>query len=153
MIRDSPTSFNLKYLQPNLLSRTKIAIMKLFIVFFAAIVLTVSAQNAEQRRIRAKELAAVRRLPAVEYEEVHDKYGQYALRYVTAEGTVVSERGRLVPNIEGDGYVLIIEGEVSYISDDGEVYATKFSAGLDGTHMEGNHLPAAPEAIQPETED
>ncbi|KAH9644255.1 hypothetical protein HF086_003754 [Spodoptera exigua] len=82
-----------------------------------------------------------RTLPALDHEEIHDEYGQFALRYVTAEGTVVSERGRLVPNLDGTGYVMVIEGEVSYIGDDGKIYATKYSAGLDGTHVEGNHLP------------
>nr|XP_032511256.1 proteoglycan 4-like [Danaus plexippus plexippus] len=82
---------------------------KYFIVFLAAIALAVSAQSAEQRRIKAKELSALRRFPALEYEEVHDKYGH----------------------------------------DDGELYVTKFPAGLDGTHMEGNHLPAALEPLEP----
>ncbi|XP_075971117.1 endocuticle structural glycoprotein SgAbd-2-like [Anticarsia gemmatalis] len=97
---------------------------------------------------------ARRRLPALEHEEVHDEYGQYALRYVTAEGTVVSERGRLVPNGDNTGYVMIVEGEVSYIGDDGKTYVTKYSAGLDGTHAEGAHLPvpveAEPIAVVPE---
>lgn len=93
------------------------------------------------------EIAARRALPALEHEEVHDEFGQYALRYVTAEGTVVSERGRLVPSADGSGYVLITEGEVSYIGDDGKTYVTKYTAGLDGTKVEGNHLPKAPEPI------
>lgn len=89
-------------------------------------------------------IAARRALPALEHEEVHDEYGQYALRYVTAEGTVVSERGRLVPTVHG--YVLITEGEVSYVGDDGKIYVTKYTAGLDGYKADGNHLPKAPEA-------
>ena len=84
-----------------------------------------------------------RRMPALEHEEIHDEFGQFALRYVTAEGTVVSERGRLVPTPDGTGYVMIVEGEVSYIGDDGKLYVTKYSAGLDGTHVEGNHLPVS----------
>ena len=93
------------------------------------------------------EVAARRALPALEHEEVHDQYGQYALRYVTAEGTVVSERGRLVLLPDGSDYVMVFEGEVSYIGDDGKTYITKYSAGLDGTKVEGNHLPKAPEPI------
>ncbi|KAJ8732087.1 hypothetical protein PYW08_014817 [Mythimna loreyi] len=84
---------------------------------------------------------ARRKLPALEHEEIHDEFGQFALRYVTAEGTVVSERGRLVPSPDGTGYVMILEGEVSYIGDDGKTYVTKYSAGLDGVHVEGTHLP------------
>ncbi|KAH9644256.1 hypothetical protein HF086_003755 [Spodoptera exigua] len=86
-----------------------------------------------------------RLLPPLDHEEVHDEFGQFALRYVTAEGTVVSERGRLIPAIDGAGYVMVYEGEVSYIGDDGKRYVTKYTAGLDGYHAEGDHLPVAPE--------
>lgn len=85
--------------------------------------------------------AARRALPALQHEEIHDEFGQYALRYVTAEGTVVSERGRLVPSPDGRAYVLVVEGETSYIGDDGKTYVTKYSAGLDGSHVEGSHIP------------
>lgn len=87
-----------------------------------------------------EETAARRALPALQHEEIHDEYGQYALRYVTAEGTVVSERGRLVPTADGK-YVLVTEGETSFIGDDGKTYVTKYSAGLDGTRVEAAHLP------------
>lgn len=80
-----------------------------------------------------------RSLPALRHEEIHDDFGQYALRYFTAEGIMVSERGRLVP--DGKGHVLVVEGEVSYIGDDGKSYVTKYSAGLDGSKMEGDHIP------------
>ncbi|CAG4975856.1 unnamed protein product [Colias eurytheme] len=85
-----------------------------------------------------RELMIRRALPALEQEEVHDEYGQYAYRYVTAEGTVVSQRGWLVPNGRG-GYVLVSEGQYSYIGDDGELYITKYYAGINGTHMETEH--------------
>ncbi|CAG9560403.1 unnamed protein product [Danaus chrysippus] len=114
-------------------------------------VLASAAPGLRPLQGRAAELAATRALPALEYEEVRDKFGQFALRYITAEGIVVSERGRLVPNLEGDGYVLITEGEISYISDDGKTYVTKFTAGIDGTHMEGNHLPTTPKPISEAT--
>ncbi|XP_038210862.1 larval cuticle protein 65Ag1-like [Zerene cesonia] len=94
-----------------------------------------------------EELAVIRAKPALDFEEVRDEFGQYALRYVTAEGIVVSERGRLVPTAREGDYVLIVDGEVSYIGDDGQLYVTKFTAGLDGTHVEGNHLPVAPEVV------
>lgn len=84
-------------------------------------------------------------LPALQHEEVHDDFGQYALRYVTADGTVRSERARLVPG--PSGHVLVTEGEVSYIGRDGKTYITKYRAGLDGFQVEGNHLPKAPEPI------
>ncbi|XP_048484966.1 larval cuticle protein 65Ag1-like [Plutella xylostella] len=90
------------------------------------------------------ETAARRALPALQHEEIHDAFGQYALRYVTAEGTIVSERGRLVPTAEGS-HVLVYDGETTQIGADGKVYVTKYTAGLDGFKVEGDHLPKAPE--------
>ncbi|CAK1553633.1 unnamed protein product [Leptosia nina] len=113
-------------------------------------VLVVSATCAPTTTVNP-EILARRHLPALEHEEVHDEFGQYALRYVTAEGTVVSERGRLVPTADGKDYVLITEGEVSYIGDDGELYITKFTAGIDGYHVENNHQPIAPGAQSEES--
>ncbi|CAH2237005.1 flexible cuticle protein 12-like [Pararge aegeria] len=110
--------------------------MKLFLVSLCLFAVASAAPSESSDK-----LAAIRALPALEHEEVHDEAGQYALRYVTAEGTVVSERGRLVPSHDGTGYVLVTEGEVSYVSDDGKTYVTKYSAGLDGTKVEGSHLP------------
>ncbi|CAG4937202.1 unnamed protein product [Colias eurytheme] len=115
--------------------------MKMLIVLCAMVAAVACAPTAFE------ELKARRALPALEFEEVRDEFGQYALRYVTAEGTVVSERGHLVPAEKEGDYVLIVEGEVSYIGDNGELYVTKFTAGLDGTHVEGNHLPVAPKVI------
>lgn len=86
-------------------------------------------------------------LPALHHEEIHDEFGQYALRYFTAEGTMVSERGRLIPTPDGKDHVLVVEGEVTYIGADGKTYVTKYSAGLNGYEVEGNHLPVAPEPI------
>ncbi|KAI8428844.1 hypothetical protein MSG28_007492, partial [Choristoneura fumiferana] len=86
-------------------------------------------------RSSVESAAARRALPALQHEEIHDEFGQYALRYVTAEGTVVSERGRLVPIPGGSGHVLVTEGETSYIGDDGNTYITKYSAGFDGYKM------------------
>ncbi|XP_061378082.1 endocuticle structural glycoprotein ABD-4-like [Danaus plexippus] len=116
-------------------------------IFPALMALASAAPSVGPIQGRAAELAATRALPALDYEEVRDEFGQFALRYITAEGIVVSERGRLVPNLKGDGYVLITEGEISYISDDGKTYVTKFTAGIDGNHMEGNHLPTTPKPI------
>ncbi|VVC96451.1 unnamed protein product [Leptidea sinapis] len=67
------------------------------------------------------------------------------------QGTVVSERGRLVPVAEGSSeYVLVVEGEVSYIGDDGKLYVKKYTAGLDGVVVSGNYLPVAPEPVTTE---
>ncbi|KAJ8732088.1 hypothetical protein PYW08_014818 [Mythimna loreyi] len=110
--------------------------MKFFTVALCVFAVAVAAPTSPDSTVEAR-----RKLPALEHEEIHDEFGQFALRYITAEGTVVSERGRLIPNPDGDGYVLTFEGEVSYIGDDGQTYVTKYSAGPDGTHVEGNHLP------------
>ncbi|XP_038210195.1 uncharacterized protein LOC119831042 [Zerene cesonia] len=120
--------------------------MKLYITLSALVVVALCAPYESENDPELAAVIARRRLPALEHEEVHDKYGQYALRYVTAEGVVVSESGRLVPTASG-GYVLVTEGEISYIGDDGELYITKFSAGIDGYHAESNHPLVAPEPV------
>lgn len=98
-----------------------------------------------------REVAFRRSLPPLEYEEVHDDFGQYAFRYITAEGTVVSQRAWLVPT-ENETYVLVSEGETSYIGDDGELYVTKFFAGINGTNIETNHYPITSEDTNAEEE-
>ncbi|PZC85374.1 hypothetical protein B5X24_HaOG201870 [Helicoverpa armigera] len=119
--------------------------MNKFVVFLAACILSsVLAVPLKEHPLRT--------LPALEHEEIHDQFGQFALRYVTPEGTVVSERGRLVPTPDGTDYVMIVEGEVSYIDDDGKTYVTKYTAGIDGYHAEGNHLPVAPKVPEPESQ-
>ncbi|CAH0715899.1 unnamed protein product, partial [Brenthis ino] len=115
--------------------------MKLLVVFFALLALAIAAPTV------GKDLAALRALPALLHEEVHDELGQFALRYVTAEGIVVYERGRLVPSENGTEYVLVLEGEISYIGDDGKTYVTKYTADLGGNNVVGNHLPKVPEPV------
>ncbi|XP_023954704.2 flexible cuticle protein 12-like [Bicyclus anynana] len=109
--------------------------MKSLVVFacLAAVVLCAPPKPATDD-------ASLRFLPAIRHEEVHDEFGQYALRYITAENTVVSERGKLVPSQRG-GYVLEIEGQYSFIGDDGKVYVTKYRGGPDGFHVDAKHLP------------
>ncbi|XP_053602909.1 larval cuticle protein 65Ag1-like [Plodia interpunctella] len=90
--------------------------------------------------------AARRALPAIHHEEIHDDFGQYALRYVTAEGITYEERGRLVPDPDGKEYVLIYEGEYSFIGDDGKTYKTKYTTDIANGHkVQANHVPTAPE--------
>ncbi|KAL0818854.1 hypothetical protein ABMA28_008173 [Loxostege sticticalis] len=86
-----------------------------------------------------------RSAPAVELKDERDELGQYTLRYVTGEGTVVSETGRFVPTADGTGRVLVYEGEFKFVGDDGKVYITKYTAGAEGGYKaEGEHLPVAP---------
>lgn len=89
------------------------------------------------------ELAARRALPALHHNEVRDGRGQYDLTYSTAEGIEVRETGRLVTTPDGKAQYLQIEGETRYIGTDGQLYVTKYTAGLDGTHVEGAHLPVS----------
>lgn len=88
---------------------------------------------------------ARRNLPALKHEEIRDNYGQYAFRFVTAEGTVVSERGYLVPNSDGNGYVLAMEGQTTYIGEDGKPITTIYKAGPNGSEVHGTHLPVQPQ--------
>ncbi|KAI5645241.1 hypothetical protein NE865_02789 [Phthorimaea operculella] len=88
----------------------------------------------------AASIPSIRILPALRHEEVHDEFGQYAFRYITAENTVVSERGRLVPNNKG-GYVMEIEGQYEYVGDDDRIYITKYKGGPGGFQVIGDHLP------------
>ncbi|KAJ2946950.1 hypothetical protein O0L34_g16297 [Tuta absoluta] len=111
------------------------------------IILLALVACASAASLSRAEAAWRRKLPALKHEEVHDEFGQYALRYVTAEGTVVEERGRLIPNKENTGYVLVVEGSTTYIGDDGKIYVSSFTAGPDGVQVTGNHLPVAPEPI------
>ncbi|XP_023950155.1 flexible cuticle protein 12-like [Bicyclus anynana] len=117
--------------------------MKIFVVLSACVAVSLCAAIQEDDK---SALAALRQLPALEHEEVHDDLGQYSLHYVTAEGTRVSERGRLIPTEDG-GQVLITEGEVSYVGGDGKTYTTKYTAGLDGYKVEGDHLPKPVELV------
>ncbi|XP_028167307.1 flexible cuticle protein 12-like [Ostrinia nubilalis] len=103
--------------------------MKTFVVLSCLVAVALCAPHS-----------GLRELPAVRHEEVHDEYGQYALRYITAENTVVSERGRLIPSPNG-GHVLEIEGQYQFIGDDGQLYVTKYRGGPDGFHVDGAHLP------------
>lgn len=87
---------------------------------------------------------SIQKLPALHHEEIHDELGQYSLRYITADGTIVYEKGWLVPNPDGEGRVMVTEGEVTYTGDDGKVYSTKYTAGFDGFKPEGAHLVVPP---------
>ncbi|XP_013191493.1 cuticle protein CP14.6-like [Amyelois transitella] len=111
--------------------------MKQFVVIFALFAATMGAPAPEESK---------RSLPALEHTEERGDDGQYSVHYVTAEGTVVSEHGRLVPTADGKDKVLVTDGEVSYVGPDGKSYVTKWSAGVEGVKAEGAHLPVAPEA-------
>ncbi|CAG9785168.1 unnamed protein product [Diatraea saccharalis] len=89
-----------------------------------------------------------RSLPAVEHIEDRDELGQYTLKYVTAEGTIVMEKGKLVDTADGKDKVLIYEGEYTFVGDDGKTYTTKYKSDPSGAYTaEGEHLP---KSVDPE---
>ncbi|XP_045764378.1 flexible cuticle protein 12-like [Maniola jurtina] len=115
--------------------------MKIFVVLSLCVAVTLCASIQEDRK---SAIDSLREQPALIHEEVHDEFGQYFLHYVTAEGIEVRQRGRLIPNKDGTDYVLVTEGEVSYVGDDGKTYLTKYSAGLGGYKAQGSHIPQVP---------
>lgn len=82
-------------------------------------------------------------LPALKHQDDRDDLGQFTVHYIMADGTERKESGRLIPTADGRAQVLIVDGEVSYIGDDGKKYAIQYSAGTKGYNVKGNHLPVA----------
>lgn len=83
--------------------------------------------------------SSLRRLAALRHDEVHDNFGQFALQYATADGSIVHQRGRLVHGPAGP--VLVYEGDITYIGADGKKYVTKYTADFNGYRVEADHLP------------
>ncbi|CAH0407666.1 unnamed protein product [Chilo suppressalis] len=110
--------------------------MKIIVVLCACVLAVYGAPTEEKRS-----------LPAVEHTDERDELGQYTLRYVTAEGTIVVERGRLVDTADGKDKVLTYEGSFTFVGDDGKTYTTKYKSDVNGAyHAEGDHLPKSVEA-------
>lgn len=63
------------------------------------------------------------------------------IRYLSGDGTRVMESGRLVPNAEGDGEVLIKEGKIFYTSPEGIPITLSYVADAEGFRAVGDHLP------------
>lgn len=74
------------------------------------------------------------------HEATHLPALNYKDDYITTDGTERKEIGHLVPTVQ----VPIIQGEVSYIGDDGKNYTIQYMAGTNGYTAKGNHLPVAP---------
>lgn len=89
-------------------------------------------------------------LPALKHQDDRDELGQFSVHYITADGTERKETGRLVPTADGRAQVIIVDGEVSYIGDDGKKYTMQYSAGTNGYIAKGNHIPVAP--VIPDTQ-
>ncbi|XP_046393440.1 endocuticle structural glycoprotein SgAbd-4-like [Ischnura elegans] len=106
------------------------------VVLLLAAVAATSAQLLNTRPI----------IPILQHDEVRDDSGQFTLRYVTGDGTTFQESGKLVPNNEGDGNVLVKEGSYSYTSPEGQLISLRYTSDQSGFVPTGDHLPVAPVA-------
>ncbi|KAL4710415.1 hypothetical protein ACJJTC_008817 [Scirpophaga incertulas] len=102
--------------------------MNKLVVFFVVVALAYSMAAP----VSDEAIARRRNLPALHQEEHRDDFGQYALRYITAEGIFFSERGRLIPTPDGKDHVMAVEGEFSYIGKDGKKYHKKYTGDFEG---------------------
>ncbi|KAG8237863.1 hypothetical protein J437_LFUL017862 [Ladona fulva] len=104
------------------------------IALFLAV--AVAAVNAQLKTV----------IPIVQQDEVRDASGQFTLTYVSGDGTRLSETGKLVPNDEGDGHVLVKEGTYTFTAPEGKTYTVRYVADKNGFQPVGDHLPVAPVA-------
>ncbi|XP_046392288.1 larval cuticle protein 65Ag1-like [Ischnura elegans] len=116
--------------------------MKLAIVFFAVAVVVVSG-----RPQFGFQPAPV--IPVLLRDEVRDEAGQFTLRYVTGDGTTVSEAGQLVPNNEGDDNVLVKQGSYTFTSPEGQTFTVEYISDANGFRASGAHLPQSVQPIAP----
>ncbi|XP_071440072.1 endocuticle structural glycoprotein ABD-4-like [Hetaerina americana] len=75
-------------------------------IFLVVVVAATSAQVLTNRPV----------IPIVQHDEFRDDSGQFSYRYITGDGATFAETGKLVPNDEGDGNVLVKEGSYTYTS-------------------------------------
>ncbi|XP_077294184.1 endocuticle structural glycoprotein SgAbd-2-like [Arctopsyche grandis] len=85
--------------------------------------------------------APIRYIPVLERTEKHDEVGQFALRYLSADGTSVAEQGILKPTLDGKDHVLHKIGEFTFTAPDGQVFRTTYVADHLGFRAVGDHLP------------
>ncbi|KAG8236549.1 hypothetical protein J437_LFUL016866 [Ladona fulva] len=85
-------------------------------------------------------------IPIVQLDDVRDEAGQFSLRYVSGDGTTLTEVGKLVPNDEGDGHVLVKEGSYTFTSPEGQTFNLRYVADKNGFQPIADHLPVAPVA-------
>ncbi|XP_024942044.1 endocuticle structural glycoprotein SgAbd-2-like [Cephus cinctus] len=83
-------------------------------------------------------------IPVLQRDEVHDDFGQYALSYLSGDGTSMTEQGALKINSEGTGHVLVKQGSVRYYAPDGTPINLEYTADENGFQPKGSHLPTPP---------
>ncbi|XP_048510689.1 endocuticle structural glycoprotein SgAbd-2-like [Athalia rosae] len=91
-------------------------------------------------------------IPILEYSLTRDDFGQFALSYLTGDGTRVTEQGALVPNADNTGHVLVKQGTLSYFAPDGTPIDLTWTSDADGFKAKGDHLPVPPKPIDPAPE-
>ncbi|KAG8236551.1 hypothetical protein J437_LFUL016868 [Ladona fulva] len=93
-------------------------------------------------------------IPILEHDEVRDDAGQFRLRrrhsptrflprYVSGDGTTLTEVGKLIPNDDGTDQVLVKEGSYTFTAPEGKTYTVNYVADKDGFRASGDHIPRA----------
>ncbi|KAJ0174317.1 hypothetical protein K1T71_010463 [Dendrolimus kikuchii] len=82
----------------------------------------------------------------VEFVRYENEINQEGYRYAfeTSDGTQVEQEGHVVPGPVPEEGTLKVQGSYSYVGDDGQTYAIRYTADETGYHPEGSHLPTPP---------
>ena len=104
-----------------------------FAVVFAALFAVAFAASAPGQEVLIKSLI----------NEVNEQ--GFQTRLETSDGTVQVAQGQL-KQFDKDTSAVVVQGQFSYVADDGLTYTVKYTADEFGYHPEGAHLPVAPEA-------
>ncbi|XP_024942045.1 endocuticle structural glycoprotein SgAbd-2-like [Cephus cinctus] len=83
-------------------------------------------------------------VPIVEYTNQRTDDGQYDLKYVSGDGTIVTSKGVLKPTADGKDNVLVYTGSYQYTAPDGAPVSLSYVADVDGFRVSGTHVPQAP---------
>ncbi|XP_071440070.1 uncharacterized protein [Hetaerina americana] len=81
-------------------------------------------------------------IPVLQRDEVSDDRGQFSLRYVSGDGTSVSEHGQLKPTPDGTDYVLVKQGGYTFTTPEGRTFTIEYIADENGFQPKGDAIPA-----------
>ncbi|XP_050432502.1 endocuticle structural glycoprotein SgAbd-2-like [Adelges cooleyi] len=114
-------------------------------IMFTAIILSVVlvslCSGAPTAETKAKAPVAF-----LQNDHIVDEAGQFSLGFSSVDGIRYTKQGALVPNDEGDGYVMAQQGEYSFISPEGVEVKMAYIADKDGFRVTGYPLPAQAKA-------